>query len=359
MKRKLLTIVCFVFTLAITACARRTITSREQQNPDYQTVSFDTNGGSEIPSQQVKHGEKITKPDNPVKEGYDFVNWTYQGEEWSFLGHVVTEDMTLLANWNARFGLTITSEDEERGTVSIVGGNKYPDPGSSVTVEATPLSGFAFVGWFNNGDCISSEASYSFIMQNENYSLSARFLTNEEKMGITPYIDLANKTVTYGLYPQNSSSGLSSSATLLENGYYFSDNQYFAKKVVDKKTFLYKCEPIKWKILSIENGEYHLISNQLLEEKLYHNSEQSRTIDGNDIYGNNYQYSDIRTWLNGEFYSQAFGLNDSYLKTVNVDNHTSVLERYRCDDTKDKVYLLSQKEYLNPDYFVLCIEIRK
>jgi len=35
-------------------------------------VTFDTNGGSTISNQSIVQGEKITKPTNPSKSGYNF-----------------------------------------------------------------------------------------------------------------------------------------------------------------------------------------------------------------------------------------------------------------------------------------------
>lgn len=65
------------------------------------TVSFNTNGGSEVDNQTVKHGEKVNKPADPTKDGYTFEGWYYQNEPWSFVGYVVTEDMVIEAKWKA------------------------------------------------------------------------------------------------------------------------------------------------------------------------------------------------------------------------------------------------------------------
>ena len=68
------------------------------------TVSFDLNGGSgNIPTQQVMRGDKVAKPEPPTREGYDFLGWYVEDEQWSFAGHVVTEDMTLTAKWKGRY----------------------------------------------------------------------------------------------------------------------------------------------------------------------------------------------------------------------------------------------------------------
>ena len=68
------------------------------------TVSFDLNGGSgDVPDQQVMRGNKVSKPEVPTRAGYDFLGWFVDGEQWSFVGHVVTEDMTITAEWGGRY----------------------------------------------------------------------------------------------------------------------------------------------------------------------------------------------------------------------------------------------------------------
>lgn len=65
------------------------------------TVSFNTGEGSAVADQTILHGEKVSKPADPTRPGYTFEGWTYLGEEWSFAGHVVTNDMVLTAVWKA------------------------------------------------------------------------------------------------------------------------------------------------------------------------------------------------------------------------------------------------------------------
>ena len=63
------------------------------------TVTFDSDGGTPVPSQEIASGGKVTRPDDPSKEGYTFEGWYYDNEIWSFIGYVVTEDITLTARW--------------------------------------------------------------------------------------------------------------------------------------------------------------------------------------------------------------------------------------------------------------------
>ena len=50
-------------------------------NKEYVTVVFDTKGGSEITPQILEKGDKIQKPENPVKNGYIFAGWSLNGKQ--------------------------------------------------------------------------------------------------------------------------------------------------------------------------------------------------------------------------------------------------------------------------------------
>lgn len=66
------------------------------------TVTFESNGGTEVPSQTVRYGEKVKKPDDPVREGYHLEGWYSdldRTQKWDFHKDVVKGNMTLYANW--------------------------------------------------------------------------------------------------------------------------------------------------------------------------------------------------------------------------------------------------------------------
>ena len=67
------------------------------------TVSFDSQGGTEVPAQQVVSGGTVIEPAIPVREGYIFDCWrnAETGIMWGFLGGVVESDLTLRADWIA------------------------------------------------------------------------------------------------------------------------------------------------------------------------------------------------------------------------------------------------------------------
>ncbi len=66
------------------------------------SVTFHSRGGSEVPPQTVQYGEKILKPQDPVREGYTFAGW-YRDilctEPWDFETDTVDENMSLFAKW--------------------------------------------------------------------------------------------------------------------------------------------------------------------------------------------------------------------------------------------------------------------
>lgn len=80
------------------------------------TVSFDPANNQGGFTQEVRYGEKATRPADPERIGYRFLGWYYidgeYAEEWSFIGYSVTEDITLVAIWDyATYELPIVNID--------------------------------------------------------------------------------------------------------------------------------------------------------------------------------------------------------------------------------------------------------
>ena len=121
-------------------------------NQQIHIVSFDSCGGSEVPSQQVLHGEKVAKPINPIRNGHNFVDWVDENNDhWVFNGFSITKDITLYAIWsdpidyNVKFvndnGSVLYETTAHYGeTVSY----PYNDPISSVQEDNYI---YKFVGW--------------------------------------------------------------------------------------------------------------------------------------------------------------------------------------------------------------------
>ena len=183
------------------------------------------------------------------------------------------------------------------------------------------------------------------------------------------------------------------------NTYYLgSDGNYYAKcaenayKVDDqykyhdgtqvgsygRTTRYFKVEPIKWRVLTDNySGKKLLLAENILTANVpYYEYTDTRTIEGETVYANNYKHSQIRAYLNGltyqgpsseitkyngnGFLQTAFTQNAQGLiaETV-VDNSPETTEKiestyatkYACENTTDKIFLLSVSEVNNRDYF--------
>lgn len=112
--------------------------------------------------------------------GYIFTNWTLNGVEASkSTTYTFTMDgnKVLVANFAAipvgQLAVTLTSNPVAGGTNT--GSGSY-NPGSFVTVAATPNAGYAFVNWTENGNAVSTSTSYSFTITG-NRTLVANYST--------------------------------------------------------------------------------------------------------------------------------------------------------------------------------------
>ncbi len=66
------------------------------------TVTFDSQGGPAVASQQVEHGGKVSQPADEVYEDHIFGGWYRDPQcttSWDFAQDTVTEDITLYAKW--------------------------------------------------------------------------------------------------------------------------------------------------------------------------------------------------------------------------------------------------------------------
>ena len=109
------------------------------------TITFDTNGGSEIAPITQDYGTEITAPDNPTRKGYTFKGWDKEIPET-----MPAENITITARW----------KDTEKPTGEIIiGTNKWNEflneltfgiffkDTQEVTINAVDNSGVVFVSY--------------------------------------------------------------------------------------------------------------------------------------------------------------------------------------------------------------------
>ena len=432
-------------------------TSTSQSPSKYlmHTVSFDTDGGSEIEPVTVKHGYRLSRPDDPIKSGFALISWKHDNKIWDFNANVVMDDITLKVDWDivtytieynflggstesyyetsynvesqfdlvrptkelnvfagwfdqnnhrvdsivlgstgnlvltARWldNLSIKSLDESRGTIYAYGDEENP---YKVTLKNIPVNKkqHVFKGWYNDSDSLlSRDDEYTFVMKKDvvNY-VNSKYMDDMEENKwnkdhcINPTID--EDVIRYGIYPQSVVTDDSLISILgglnpsYFNGFIHYRGEYYAQQkarladinghpldirefdcgeeIIENKIYWFKFEPISWKIIKDYSDKYSLLSEKLLSNIKFHINGATRIIDDKTIWSNNYEYSDVRKWLNNDFYSTAFAFGNNEILTSEIDNSANSTadptNPYVCNDTFDKVFLLSYKDYTDTEY---------
>ena len=114
------------------------ITVKAQWEINQYTITFDTNGGSEIAPITQDYGTEITVPDNPTRKGYTFKGWDKEIPET-----MPTENMTVKAQWEInQYAITFdTNGGSEIAPIT-------QDYGTKITAPADPTrKGYTFKGW--------------------------------------------------------------------------------------------------------------------------------------------------------------------------------------------------------------------
>lgn len=115
------------------------------------TVSFDSNGGSDIDPQQVQYNDAVSQPGNPTLDGYEFAGWTLDGDAYDF-DTPVTSSITLKAVWKKLTPSTKTHTVKfDTGEGSKIDSQKVDD-GNPVSKPDNPTrEGYTFNGWLLGG----------------------------------------------------------------------------------------------------------------------------------------------------------------------------------------------------------------
>ena len=107
-------------------------------NTNKYTITFDTNGGSEIAPITQDYGTEITAPDNPIRKGYTFKGWDKEIPET-----MPAENMTVKAQWEIN-QYTIAFDTNGGSEIAPI----TQDYGTEITAPANPTrKGYTFKGW--------------------------------------------------------------------------------------------------------------------------------------------------------------------------------------------------------------------
>ena len=323
------------------------------------------------------------------KTGY----WVNGGDGYYYLCST-TANATVGNTTLLRFTPVNTTTDSNKTKAVLAGDFQVPttltnaDSGKDLTVSATfeVVQGEIYVG-------TSSTPLTDAQLTIANTNVQSVF-TNLGGSGATEalYQRITEEGVDYilfGSYPQTikASNVTITSDPVDENGYYTgSDGEKYAKQVANPSgtssqyalsdgTYLtagteyyFKVEPLKWRILSEENGQALLVCDVLLQGLAYQPNRSENYIDSANApagsyaasapantYANNYMYSNLRWFLNNEFLEKAFtDAESNIIPITNVDNSlASTLyssNDYVCDNTDDKIFALSRAELTNTAY---------
>ena len=114
------------------------ITVKAQWKINQYTITFDTNGGSEIAPITQDYGTKITAPDKPTRKGYTFKGWDKEIPET-----MPAENMTVKAQWEIN-QYTIAFDINGGSEIAPI----TQDYGTEITAPDNPTrKGYTFKGW--------------------------------------------------------------------------------------------------------------------------------------------------------------------------------------------------------------------
>lgn len=276
------------------------------------TVTFDTNGGGKVIEQKVKKGEMVVKPNDPIKEGYIFIEWDYKGTIFDFTTKI-DKDIVLEAVWKQKEKETYVVKFDTDGGSTI--SNQIINKGETVKKPKEPTKeNYKFVNWYNE------DTIYNFSLKvYKDLVLIAKWEKVEEKpeetkksTTNTPKPSTAPTKKEYTItFDSNGGSGIQSKIVTegskvskpnepKRNGYKFicwtlNGNEYDFNKTVNQNiTLVAKWEEItknKYTIKFNSNGGSS-ISDQVVEEgnKVSRPNEPKRngykflgwTLDGNE-----------------------------------------------------------------------------
>ena len=141
------------------------ITVKAQWEINQYTITFDTNGGSEIAPITQDYGTAITAPADPTRKGYTFKGWDKEIPKT-----MPAENITVKAQWEIN-QYTITFDTNGGSEIAPI----TQDYGTAITAPADPTrKGYTFKGW---------DKEIPKTMPAENITITARWRDTEKPTG--------------------------------------------------------------------------------------------------------------------------------------------------------------------------------
>ncbi|MEG1529191.1 MAG: InlB B-repeat-containing protein, partial [Clostridia bacterium] len=154
---------------AITAYAKWTINKY--------TLTFNSNGGSDVAPITQDYNTSVTRPTDPTKTGYIFEAWYKDSNlstAFNFATDMLTENTTLFAKWTAN-QYTLTFNSNGGSDVAPI----TQDYNTSVTRPTDPTkTGYIFEAWYKDSN-LSTAFNFATDMLTEDTTLFAKWTANQ------------------------------------------------------------------------------------------------------------------------------------------------------------------------------------
>ncbi len=157
-------------------------------------VTVNSNGGSAVEKVAVTTGSAYSVS-VPVREGYDFVGYTYYDEDTD-----ETKEFAKDGTYTFNSSIRVTANWQiKKYNVKFVDGNSdymlEAEHGKTVTLEQRTKTGYTFIGWFNGET--KFEANTPVV---ENVTLTAKYVANTYTVSVNANGGevVSDQTVTYG-----------------------------------------------------------------------------------------------------------------------------------------------------------------
>ena len=257
------------------------ITVKAQWKINQYTITFDTNGGSEIAPITQDYGTEITAPDNPTRKGYPFMGWDKEIPET-----MPAENITITARWR----------DTEKPTGEIIiGTNKWNEflneltfgiffkDTQEVTINAVDNSGVVFVSYLVTDRELSEDELNSLVFRA--YEEPFRIDPNGEYIVYVMLVD-ENINITYLRSDRLTLDNIQPVISGIENGKTYCEAQTVTvdEKYVDTVTVNGTAVTLDADggfVLPPTNGEQKIV----VTDKAGNNAEMTVTVNNGHTFG--------------------------------------------------------------------------
>ncbi len=143
------------------------VTLKAQWEINQYTITFDSNGGSDVASITGDYGTEVTAPEAPTKTGYTFAGWTPAVPET-----IPASNLVCTAGWTVNqytISFDVNGGEGEFDPVSLDYGAEYGE------LPETTRTGYTFLGWFDEH---GNEATAETVLGDADVALAARWGIN-------------------------------------------------------------------------------------------------------------------------------------------------------------------------------------